>query len=145
MRNANRGARANKKKWLLQYQELKLEVEREAEDAGYWQDKAKSLSSPQLDNYGIRSANPMSSADYIVKFLDIARDCAELGKQAQERKNEIVAAIDKIENQEHRIILKMIYIDDLNMVQICQRLHYGMRWVKQLHADALDALIIPDR
>lgn len=142
MHNRKRG-REDKKRFLLKYQELIQDVEREAELAGYWNEKAHSISASSLGNFGIRSSRPLSNADYLIKFYEIAENCSKHGEEAARRKDLIIAAINKIPEQDLRILLKLKYIDNKSFLEIAETLHYSMNWIWQLHGRALDLLKIP--
>lgn len=137
-----KASRFLKKKWLMRYRELSRELDRETEQAGYWRDKAEGLSPPRLDGYGIPSANRKSMADYVASFLDLARECSELGRQAETSRQEILKAINRIDDQNCREVLRLVYIDGLDFISVSQKMHFTPRWIRKLHQKALDELEI---
>lgn len=143
MKNINRGINKEKKLWLSSYSELMEQVEEETRMAGYWQDKARSLSSPVLSLAPSKSADRKGMADYVVEFLQIAEYCSELANKANEKKKEILAAIDKIEDPNCRQVLRMYYLEKKNLRQIAEKMHYSIDWVKRLHIHALELIEIP--
>lgn len=142
MKNRRRGKYIDKKEWLLRYTELMKEVERETESAGYWQEKAHSLSTPNLNNFGIRSSNKMDNADYIVKFIDLAQHCSQLANEAEKKKEEILTAIKRLPNHDYREVLSLHYIDGKSFRDIAKLLDYSLEWVWRLHSKALKELEI---
>lgn len=142
MKNRRKGRYIDKKEWLLRYTELMKEVEREAENADYWQEKARSLSTPNLNNFGIRSSNRLDNSDYIVKFIDLARHCSQLADEAEEKKEEILSAIKQLPNHDYREVLSLHYIDGKSFREIAQLLGYSLEWVWKLHSKALKVIEI---
>lgn len=125
--------------WLRRYKELMEEIDRETKEAHYWEDMAIGLSPTRL-SFAPKSTRRQTMSDYVSNFLDLARHCAELGEQARQAKNEIITAIDSLEDVRHRRVLKMIYIDQLNYGEIAGRLHYSKRHIKRLHSKGVEIL-----
>lgn len=130
-----------KKKWLLAYRELMDEIEREAESAGYWRDKAYSISAINWDNFGIRSS---THGNPLVQMLDLAQHCAELGDEAIRKRDEIIRVIDSLEDSNERRLLKLYYIDKKNLLEIGQKMGYSAYYIRHLHRKALTELEIPE-
>lgn len=141
--NMNRGKYREKKQWLLRYSELMREIERESETARFWRDKANLLSGPRFEITGVKSTHKEGTADYIVKFLDLANECERLANDAEKSKDEIVSAINELENPDHRQVLTMRYIDGLEFIEIAQELGYSLDWVWRLHRAALKKVNCP--
>lgn len=135
--------RQNKRKWLNRYTELSEELERQTQKAGYWKEKAQGLSVPCLNSYGIPSANRKNMADYIADYLDLAKECTELARHVEDSRQEIMKAIDEVEDQNCRELLRYKYIDGLDFISISKKMHYSMRWIRHLHMKALDELCTP--
>lgn len=133
----------NKKKYLERYLELKEDVEREDKDAGYWKEKAYSISAIRLDLSGVRSHNH-SNYRPIDKYLEIAERCALMGEKMQNEKEEIIAAINTLDNTNQRIVLKLRYVSGLDFLEIAQRLGYTIGNVFKIHRKALDNFVIPE-
>lgn len=144
MWNKNRGKYADKKKWLLSYHELMQDVEAEAERAGYWQERARSLHGVVIEPTGVRSSSRRTIHDCSDNFMDLARHCTELADMAERKKNEILAAIDKLENPEERQVLKMFYLRNKNFREIAEVMHYSIGWVSHAHLRALEKIQVPE-
>lgn len=144
MKNRNRGPNIHKKRWLSSYYVLMEEIEEETRLAGYWQEKARSLSPPVLTFAPSKSANNKGIADYVAEFLDIAQHCSELATVANEKKNEILKCIDSVEDPDCRQVLRMYYIDRKNFREIAEKMHFSIRWIKHLHLKALECIEIPE-
>ena len=143
MKNKNRGAFHEKKKWLASYQELIEEIEVETTQAGYWQDKAISLTAPQLSLAPAKSAEKITMPDCVVNFLDIAKHCSEMADLAHHKKAEICEAINSLDDPDCRQLLKMHYIGGKNFLEIAETMHYTVRWIKKIHNRALSAIEMP--
>lgn len=143
LKRLQKQTREEKKRYLSSYLTLKYEVEREAEDAGYWREKAYSISSINLYNLGISSNN--SHFQPIDKFLDLAQHCADLGEEAQAKKDEIRKAIEELDHQQYRLVLSMYYLDGYKLADIAKKLKYTIGHITKLHRQAVDAFNIPKR
>lgn len=126
----------NARQWLSRYIELMEEVKREAEQAHYWEDTAIGLSAAKLSHVP-KARKYFDMTDYVVKFLDLAQHCSELGGQAEQAKNEILEVIDSIDNLNFRRVLRLKYIDNMTYQQIADRLHYSKRQIHRIHGKAL--------
>lgn len=124
------------REWLSRYRELIEEIDRETREAHYWEDKAVSLSSQKL-SLAPKSKALKSMPDYVAEFLDIAAHCSELGREAQKAKDEILEAIDSLEELEQRRVLRLKYVDGKTYQQIADHLHYSKRQIYRIHGRAL--------
>lgn len=133
-----------KKQWLSRYQELMEIVEEEADEAGYWKEKAFSLSSQKLDPSGVTSTSRNSNmTDHIVKFLYLASECAKHAEEAEKSKQEIVDAINGVDNKDCRRVLRYRYIKSYSYFDIARKMKYSNRMVYYLHKKGLNLLNIP--
>lgn len=115
-------------------------MEREAEDAGYWREKAYNIGIPSLENFGIRSANRFSPID---KFLDLAERCAQRGVELERKKEEILEAINKVSDPNYRKVLKCRYISGHDLLRVAEEIGYSPGRTYHLHREALEKFNIP--
>lgn len=141
MKHRNRGKYQDKKRWLRRYSEHVHEIEREIESEMYWRERALSLSTRPI---GLISGNGTGGGmeACVVKYLEIADHCKELADKADKAKDEIYQAINELQDQDHREILKMRYIDGLDFDEMSEKLDYSLGWLYHLHGDALKKLEI---
>lgn len=132
-----------KRLWLNRYYELMEIVEEETSKAGYWKEKATLLSSVKLDLSGIRSTGKSDLGNYVARFLDLADECSKLAKAAEVCKREIIEAIEKIDDENCRIVLRYRYILFLQYPEIAKRMNYSMTRIYELHRKGLELLEIP--
>lgn len=132
-----------KKKWLGSYRELMREVKDEADRAGFWREKAEGISAVVHEMTGVKSANRRTVYDCMNEFLELSEHCSRLGREADRKKDQILKAINLIEDPGCREVLKMYYISDRNLMQIAEAMHYSVGWIKTLHRRGLELLEIP--
>lgn len=130
----------DKKQWLLQYRELMEEVERETSDAGYWKDKAYGLGAVTWDNLGIKNSTHTIPLE---KFLELAEKCERLANKAQLKKEQILEAIEQVEDDVCQRFLKFRYIDGLKYYQIAERMDYSIDHLYKINKRAITLFEIP--
>lgn len=132
-----------KKNYLKQYRLMVNRVERLAKRAGYWREKASSLSPPDLTKMGIKASGKTDLGDYVSKFLDLAEDCAQKAMDAERKRVEIESAIESCLEPTHALLLELHYIDGLSFLETAKSMQYSLEWVYQAHRQALSDLEIP--
>lgn len=129
-----------KKRYLEVYSDLIEEVEREVEKAGYWKEKAYSVSGVDLTNMGIRSSNPSYPID---KFLELSEKCAKMAIEAEKKRLKIMEEINKVEDQCCRQFLLYRYVDRLSLKSIAVKMNFSLSYIRHLHLKALKKFNLP--
>lgn len=135
--------REAKRRYLRQYRLLAAEVDRLENKAGYWREKAVSLTPPNLGLMGIKSRAKSDIGDYVSRFLDFAAECVEAAEAAERKRAEVENAINQIGKPEYVILLKLHYLEGLSYEETAERMGYSLHWVYHYHQEALDSLEIP--
>lgn len=78
-----------------------------------------------------RAYSNVSQEDLIHDKLELEERIEKLATSIQKMKEQIVAAIDKLENDKHSASLEMYYIDLMNMFDISIELGVDVRTVKR--------------
>lgn len=120
------------------------EVEREARRAGYWKSQAQNLSPPKYDDFGSGSFNPHKIEDCIAEFMDLANSCSKKAVEAERRKDLIIESINKLEDPNHRDVLKLRYIDFKSVYETAKIMRYTPRSIYRIQNKAIKMLEVPE-
>lgn len=137
----NKRSREETKRWLSRYAELKEEIKRETEEAGFWEERSKGLSALKLEPTGVKAHHKTDPVyKYITVCMECAAQCTELMEEAKAKKKMILDAVNGLGDTNQRRVLMFKYIDRLNFYQIAVRMHLSIDRVWHIHAEALDEL-----
>lgn len=131
--------RTEKKAYLQGYIELKHLLDMECEAAGYWHDKAFSISATRMDITGVRSHSRFCPLD---KFLEKAEEIAILSDETDLKRIEIQSVIDTVDNKTLHKVLEYRYILDKSFVEIATSMKLSVKYIFNIHLKALDFLDI---
>lgn len=132
-----------KERYLSKYLELKYEVMEQEMEASFWHEKAYSIPAVNFLKFEGSKTNAISHHNPIDRFLEIADRCMELASKANEKRAEIKAAIDQLDNRKHRLVLSLKYINDMENYAIAEELHYSESHVRRLIREAIKRFEIP--
>ena len=124
---------------LRSYLELMDEVNREADQAEFWKIKAEGTSAINL-SFGSKSTKAKGMPDFVVKYLSLHEHCAELGRKAEDAKEEIIAIINTLENPDHRRVLKYLFIDGKTIREIAKTMGYNDKSVYRIKNKCINDL-----
>ena len=132
---------AQKKKYLKQYEFLKLQFDRILSKAVECRVRAKEISAVNIENLGIRSSNHNNPVE--VMLIKEERYLKE-ANEVTAKMNEIKEAIDKVDDIVLSSILELNYCDGKDFYDIAKELGYSLSAIRHLHTQALDVFEIPD-
>lgn len=81
---------------------------------------------------------------WIDKKMEVEFKIRELEEELNKVKTEIVAVIEKVQNQDHKNVLIMRYLNYSTWEDICDKLYVSLSTVKRWHWDALGSIKIKD-
>lgn len=143
MRIRDTGNNIEKKQWLWQYSELIEEIQRQKQTASFFLEQATGLSATKINISGIRANGPKNSVEmYYLYCDDCAKECLELMKKARKQKKLISKAINNLENTNHRRVLSLRYLDQMEFIEIAKQMKYTRDHIHSLHNEALEELVI---
>lgn len=79
---------------------------------------------------------------WIDKILEVEKKIEEAEKELNKVKSEVLAAIEKIPNEDYQNLLIMRYLNEYTWDEICDKLYISLSTVKRWHWDALVILKI---
>ena len=79
---------------------------------------------------------------WIDKIMEIEKKIAELQKEYEEVKSEVVETIEKMPNPDYQALLIMRYLNDYPWPTICQKMYISLTTAKRWHYEALMAIKI---
>jgi len=74
---------------------------------------------------------------WIDKILEVEKKIEEAEKELNKVKSEVLAAIEKIPNEDYQNLLIMRYLNECTWDEICDKLYISLSTVKRWHWDAL--------
>lgn len=88
--------------------------------------------------------NPSSSkelmADTINKIVDLQQEINHDIDTLVDIKRDIMNIISQVDNTDHRILLEARYLCNKEWEEIAVEMHYGIRWIYNMHGQALGAV-----
>lgn len=91
---------------------------------------------------GQRHVSPVE--EYAVKIVDLEREIDRRIDEYADLTREIEAAIDRIDDDRYRDILRFRYVNGWSWERIAREMHYELRWLHYLHGRALREIRVPD-
>lgn len=84
-----------------------------------------------------RSHQPKGFDVTVNKIIDLQKEINKEIDKLVDLKKEIADAIASVDNEEHRLILELRYLNYKGWEQIALELHYSLRQVHYMHGEAL--------
>lgn len=131
-----------KKEYLSRYLEISREIDELCIELYEWRGKAVKIttvisSMPRANSFGSRMQD---SVERITEIEDKISSRIEGLIAARE---EIIRAIEQVNDSTLRLLLKYHYIQGFTWEKIADRMHYTSRHVTRLHGQALDLINCP--
>ena len=89
-----------------------------------------------------KSGNGNSTEDALIRLAETERRTQEKLAELVKIRDEIVQAIEQVDNSDMQAILVWKYLNYFNFEQVAEKMHYSVRNVKYKHKSALDKLCI---
>ena len=89
---------------------------------------------------GSRSQNVTAMQDTIVQITEAEAELDRMIAELMAARREVIHIISRVEDKTERLLLEKRYLSWMTIRKIAEELHYGERWVKKKHHDALDAV-----
>lgn len=130
-----------KKAVLSQYRAIERRINRLKGEKAAWADKAMAATSSFSDTpRGGRGGDKIQGA--VEKIMEIEEKLdREIDAQVDLR-NRIEAAVERLESEKLRDIVRYKYIDGFKFEKIAATMHLDPRWVRRLHNRALNILTL---
>lgn len=134
----------NAKEYLSQAKYLDAQINCHLRELDYWRDLAGRVSGSNFDAH--YNPNRPTDAPFVHALEMIDETQNEIDRKLQRLvtlKAEISAAIDGLENQEEKLVLRYRYLDECAWDEISRLLHVSERTVYRLHGTALQNFTVP--
>ena len=106
-----------------------------------------SLSLPGQDFTKPRVDHTPDNQAYFVKWLckaiDKEKEIKEKMKELVVIKAKVMATIDKVENPDYRMVLKLRYIDSMQFPDVAKKMCWSLSTIKRYHKEALEVVKVP--
>lgn len=132
----------NAKKYLERYKYLYIEIWSMVKDIQQLKDLACSLSSIDYSKDRVQTS-PSKEASFegqADKYADIEEEGQAKIKELYRLKQEIEETINKVESPSERVVLKLIYINDMKTKDIVEQLSMSTPWVSKQHSNGLESI-----
>ncbi len=130
--------------YLSQAKRLDDVINCKLQELEYWRDMSCRISGGNLEQHC--NPNHPTEAPFercLERIDDIERDIDRKIKAIAELRNNINKAIDNIENQNERILLRSRYLENRSWIEIGGLLNVSKRTVHRIHRSALENFSVP--
>ena len=90
-----------------------------------------------------RNTSPMEET--VLKIIDLESEINKDIDALVNLKREIQAVINNVEDEKHRILLEMRYVNQMSWEEIAVQLGYNLRYTHKIHGLALQKVIFPEK
>lgn len=100
------------------------------------------LAAPRSNSYiadRVSGGMQFAMSEQVIRIIDLQRDIAAEWSAMIQLRTEARELIMLLDDTMYRAILLERYINCMSWNKIADRLHYGQRWLMQIHAKALQA------
>lgn len=133
------------KEYLNQARHLDALIHCRLREIDYWRDLSSSVSGSRFEEH--LNPNRPTEAPFVrclEKIDEIQRCVEEKVAYLVELKEEINAAIDKLEDRDEQLLLRYRYLDNFTWEEISHMLNVSLRSVHRIHSMALQHFSVPD-
>ena len=121
----------------IPYQTVR-EIENKTRDMAFYREMACSMPAIQLGDKVITSKNNDAIYEKYIEKVDLlAREISEKRDKLNEVKSDISVKIEKLENENERMVLRYKYLMFMSVPKIADKMSYSERWIKYLHQNAI--------
>lgn len=137
----DRVTNGEKKAILLEYRAIERRINRLIDEKAAWNAKATATTSSFSDMP--RSGGGSDKIQTTVeKIIEIEEKLDREIDALVDLRNRIEAAVERLESEKLRDIMRYKYIDGLKFEEIAVTMHLDRRWVRRLHNRALNILTL---
>lgn len=137
----DRVTNGEKKSILLEYRAIERRINRLIDEKAAWNAKATATTSSFSDMP--RSGGGSDKIQTTVeKIIEIEEKLDHEIDALVDLRNRIEAAVERLESEKLRDIMRYKYIDGLKFEEIAVTMHLDRRWVRRLHNRALNILTL---
>lgn len=132
------------KKYLQQLKALDIKIKQREEQV--MELRSKAMGTGTISGGGERVQTSISGdklSENVSRYLDLQAEVAELITDYAEKKNEIITAIQKLEDPRYIEILYKRYVSFETFERIADEKGYSWRHILRLHKQALKLLKVP--
>lgn len=133
------------KEYLNQARHLDALIHCRLREIDYWRDLSSSVSGSRFEEH--LNPNRPTEAPFVrclEKIDEIQRCVEEKVAYLVELKEEVNAAIDKLEDRDEQLLLRYRYLDNCTWEEISHMLNVSLRSVHRIHSMALQHFSVPD-
>ena len=133
------------KEYLNQARHLDALIHCRLREIDYWRDLSISVSNSGYEEH--HNPNRPTDAPFVrclEKIDEIQQSVEDKVAYLVELKEEINAAIDKLENRDEQLLLRYRYLDDCSWEEISHMMNISIRSVHRIHGSALQNFVVPN-
>lgn len=127
------------KQYLLQIDYYDKRITNKLAELAQWRELAKSTGS-QTDGERVQTSPKDRLSTVVSKIIDLDREIDSLIDEYAEKKQEIIRAIESIENPNYYDLLFKVYIEHKFLHEAAAEMHYSYTRIRHMHKEALNAV-----
>ena len=133
------------KEYLGQAKHLDTLINCRLRELDYWRDLSQSVSGSNFEaHYNPNRPTEAHFVRCLEKIDEIEREIANKVSYLVGLRDEINAAIDKLESREEQLLLRYRYLDNFSWEEIGRMLCVSLRTVHRIHGSALANFSVPN-
>ncbi|WP_100066019.1 sigma factor-like helix-turn-helix DNA-binding protein [Miniphocaeibacter massiliensis] len=131
-----------KKDFLRSFKYMEEDIERKERRIKYLKDRMESMTGVKSAIWSDMPKGGIAKefTDYVDEYLDEVKILLNNIRRKKILTNRIEEAIEKLENCEHREVLKLIYYDKYTIQAVAERMFLSERTIKRRHKEAIKNL-----
>ena len=132
------------KEYLNQAREIDALIHSKLRELDYWRDLSRRISGSHFEEQ--HNPNRPSDAPFarcICKIDELERDISHMVDEYVDLQKSVSQAIDCVENNQEKLLLRYRYIDGRTWQKIAELLDVSLRTVHRIHGSALQHFPIP--
>ena len=131
-----------KKRYLARYKKNLALIDRLNKKINRLDERSESLKSPNYSGMP-RGGTPVTSYDIKDEKVDLEKRVQKLKDKGEVLKEEIIDAIDTLEDPRYADVLEYFFIDCMDLSEIADIMDYSVRHIKTLYSDGINSISLP--
>lgn len=106
---------------------------------------ANSIPGPCLDRVGSSGTRNLEApfVKWIYKKLDLEEEMKQVQKKLDEKRTEIITAIEALTDENQKSVLMLRYISLMGFNEICEKMFYSLSTIKRWHREGVEKIKVP--
>ncbi len=133
------------KEYMEQARYLDMQINSKIEQVRNLNELATKVTTVYSDIPHNLNRNTSQMEETVLKIIDLESEINKDIDTLVNLKREIQAVINNVEDEKHRILLELRYINQMSWEEIAVQLGYNLRYTHKIHGLALQKVIFPEK